>query len=112
MKRCRFYCILIWVSFFFLFFSRCLFESQIPDWLGGNLITRGTVQETPEHWHSGWFDGLQEREEGYGGSEDVYRGTISVGGVVPVEQHTHRVGDCGSVEMEFGDVAAEKYHTN
>lgn len=80
-------------------------RNHIPDWLGGDMITRGTRKETPQLWHEGWYDGVQE--------DGVTRkGTLSVGGNVPEEERTHSVKECSNLEMDFGDISHPKYHVN
>jgi hypothetical protein len=77
--------------------------SQIPDWLGGNMITRGTFEETPHLYHDGWYDGIQK--DGI-----TKKGTISVGGIVPKSKRRHKQSQCCDVEMNFGNVLDSKYH--
>ena len=77
-------------------------RSQIPDWLGGDLVTRGTRAEDPLNWNSNWVDGVQK--------DGSRKGTLSLGGVLPKTLRKHKVSECVEKEMNFGDVNDPKYH--
>ena len=80
-------------------------RSQIPDWLGGDLLTRGTQGEDPSNWGPGWQDGEQR--------DGSFKGTLSVGGILPVSLQQHGInGYCNGKddEMSFGDISHPKYH--
>jgi hypothetical protein len=79
-------------------------RDQIPDWLGGDMITRGLEEEDPINWASDdWVDGIQ--------SDGVSRrATMSIGGTLPKHKEKHLASDCKEVEVDFGNVNDPKYH--